>query len=98
KMTAFNTENAYDLNGDGTISSDVMGQTNCYQNETIVFNSNNTGAEMSTSRLDINLELVAGSANEYEYNVECVSENSTKAFTWTNNGNTVIITQLGSAF
>jgi hypothetical protein len=98
KMTAFNTENAYDLNGDGTISSDVMGQTNCYQNETIIFNSNNTGAEVSTSYLDIDLELVAGSTTEYEYNVACVSENTTTAFTWAKSGATVTVTQAGYVF
>lgn len=93
KMTAFTTQNAYDLNGDGIISNDVMGQTNCFQNETLVFNANGTGADMSTSRLDIELELVAGTTDEYEYTIECISENTTTAFTWTQNGDTVIVTQ-----
>lgn len=95
KMTAFKTQNAYDLNGDGIISNDIMGQTNCFQNETLIFNSNNTGANMSTSYLEITLELVAGSTTEYEYNVECISENSTTAFTWTQEGNTVVVTEAG---
>ncbi len=93
KMTAFKTQNAYDLNGDGIISNDVMGQTNCFQNETLIFNANNTGADMSTSRLEIELELVAGTTDEYEYSIECVSENTTTAFTWSQNGDTVIVTQ-----
>jgi len=98
KMTSFKSQNAYDLNGNGTISNDIMGQTNCFQNETIIFNSNNTGAEVSRSYLDIDLELVAGSTTEYEYNVQCVSENTTTAFTWIKSGNAVTVTQAGSVF
>lgn len=93
KMTAFKTQNAYDLNGDGIISNDIMGQTNCYQNETLVFNANATGADVSTSRLDIELELVAGTTDEYEYTVECISENNTTAFNWTQNGTAVLVNQ-----
>lgn len=93
KMTTFRSENAYDLNGDGTISNDIMGQTDCYQNETLVFNSNGTGADVSTSYPNIQLELVAGTTDEYEYNVECMEEATTTAFTWTQNGETVIVTQ-----
>jgi hypothetical protein len=93
KLTAFNTQNAYDLNGDGIISNDVMGQTNCLQNETLVFNETNTGAEMSTSRINIELEIVTGTTDEYEYSFECLNVAETTAFTWTQNGNTVVITQ-----
>ncbi len=95
KMTAFKSQNAYDLNGDGVISNDVMGETNCYQNETLIFNSNGTGANMSTSYAEISLELVAGTADQYEYSVECINENSTTAFTWSQNGDTVTVTESG---
>lgn len=98
KMTAFKSQNAYDLNGDGIISNDIMGQTNCFQNETMIFNANHTGADMSTSRLEIDLELVAGSTNEYEYTVNCVNENNTSAFTWTKNGDIVTVSQGGTTF
>ncbi|MEX0996740.1 MAG: hypothetical protein WDZ45_06810 [Flavobacteriaceae bacterium] len=95
KMTAFKSQNAYDLNGDGVISNDIMGETNCYQNETLIFNSNGTGANMSTSYAVISLEIVAGTADEYEYSVDCVNENSTTAFTWSQNGDTVTVTESG---
>lgn len=95
KMTAFKSQNAYDLNGDGVISNDIMGETNCYQDETLVFNSNGTGANISTSYLEISLEIVAGTADEYEYTVECVDENTTTAFTWSQNGDAVTVTESG---
>jgi len=98
KMTAFKSQNAYDINGNGIISNDIMQQTNCYQNETLVFNANVTGADISTSYAEIDLELVAGSTNEYQYTVSCVNENTTSAFTWNQSGNTVNISQSGITF
>lgn len=95
KMTAFKSQNAYDLNGDGVISNDIMGQTNCYQNETLVFNSNGTGASFSTSFAEIELVLVSGTTDQYEYSVECVIENFTSAFTWTQDGDNISITEFG---
>tara|TARA_R110000850_G_scaffold277058_1_gene421944 strand:+ start:189182 stop:189739 length:558 start_codon:yes stop_codon:yes gene_type:complete len=98
KMTAFKSQNAYDLNGDGVISNDIMAQTNCYENETLVFNSNGTGANLSTSYADITLEVVAGTTDEYEYSVACVTESTTTAFVWTQNGDTVTLTDSGVTF
>lgn len=95
KMTAFKSQNAYDLNGDGVISNDIMGQTNCYQNETLVFNSNGTGASFSTSFAEIELVLVTGTTDQYEYSVDCVIENFTSAFTWTQDGDNISITEFG---
>ncbi len=92
KMTAFNTENAYDLNNDGTASTSVMDETNCYQNETLVFNADgSTGSAIATSYADIELTLVAGTTDEYEYSVTCVSEDDTTPFLYTQNGNNVTL-------
>ncbi|MEM0517765.1 MULTISPECIES: lipocalin family protein [Aequorivita] len=95
KMTAFNTENAYDLNNDGTASTSVMDETNCYQNETIVFNADGTGTAFNTSYADIELTLVAGTTDEYEYTVTCVSEDDSTPFLYTQNGNTITLTMGG---
>jgi len=95
KMTAFKSQNAYDLNGDGIISNDIMGETNCYQNETLVFNSNGTGANLSTSYAEISLELVPGTTDEYQYSVACINENFTTAFTWSQDGDVVTVTESG---
>lgn len=98
KLTSFTSQNAYDLTGNGIISNDIMGQTNCYQNERITFNANGTGADISTSYLIIDLELSAGSITEYEYSFDCVNENNTTAFNWTQNGNNVAISMDGYSF
>ncbi len=95
KMTAFNTENAYDLNNDGTASTSVMEETNCYQNETMVFNADGSGTINNTSYADIELTLVAGTTDEYEYNVTCVSENDSTPFVYVQNGNEITLTLAG---
>lgn len=97
KMTAFNTENAYDLNNDGTASTSVMDETNCYQNETLVFNADGTGAANNTSYAEIELTLITGTTDEYEYTVTCVSENDTTPFLYTKNGNDVTLNVSGSS-
>jgi len=53
KLTAFNTENAYDLNEDGTTSTSVMDETSCYQNETITFNADGTGTAQVTENITL---------------------------------------------
>lgn len=98
KLTAFRSEQAYDLNNDGTMSNDIMAETNCYQNEKVTFNSNGTGAVFSTSYADIELILEVGTTNSYVYDVTCVQESTTTALNWTQNGNSVAITMEGVSF
>ncbi|QNJ97758.1 lipocalin/fatty acid-binding family protein [Constantimarinum furrinae] len=98
KLTSFTTENEYDLNGDETASNDVMAETECYQNETIVFNGNASGTANSTSYADITLELVAGTTNEYEYSVTCVEEDDATQFAWVQTGDTVTLTFAGFSY
>lgn len=95
-MTTFNTENAYDLNNDGTASKSVMDETNCYQNETLVFNADGaTGTAVNTSYAEIELTLVAGTTDEYEYTVTCVSEDDSTPFAYIQNGNDVTLIVAG---
>ncbi|HPF10388.1 MAG TPA: lipocalin family protein [Flavobacteriaceae bacterium] len=98
KLTSFTVETAYDLNEDGTATNDVMAETNCYQNETIEFESNNSGTLVSRSYADISLDLVIGTTNDYEYTVTCVQQNDETAFTWSKSGNSVTITVSGVPF
>lgn len=89
KLTSIQTETAFDLNNDGTATRDLMVETDCYQNETIEFNSGGTGKAISRSYADIELEIIVGTTNEYAYTVECVAEDDIDTFTYTQNGNKV---------
>ena len=92
RLTAINTESAFDLNNDGTETNSFIEETNCYQNETVVFNSGGTGVTNSNSYAEITAEIVVGTTNEYNYSADCISEVDSDTFTWTQNGNQIMIT------
>lgn len=98
RLTAFTTENNYDINEDGTATNDFMMETNCYSNETITFNSNNTGTVTSRSFADITLELVSGSTTDYEYSVDCVQETDNTTIVWAQSENIVTLTGPGIVY
>jgi hypothetical protein len=91
KLTAWNSVNPVDINNDGTASTNLLTEFDCYNNETIVFNSDGTGDIVSTSFVDIELNLVTGTTNTYEYSSTCIPDNETLAMTWVNIGNAVAV-------
>jgi hypothetical protein len=94
RLTEFNTENGYDFNEDGTASPNLITETNCYLNETVVFNADLSGEFTSTSFAEIILEVDAN--DNYSYTVECIEETDVTAFTWTQSNNTVEVTIEGT--
>ncbi|MEZ4857604.1 MAG: hypothetical protein R2781_02215 [Flavobacteriaceae bacterium] len=92
KLTAFTTETGFDFNNDGTASTNLLAETNCYQNETLEFSSNGSGTATTRSYADITLDFVAGSTTEYEYTVNCIQETETSSFNWAQNGSNMVIT------
>ena len=89
KMTGFLSENAYDLNGDGTASNNVIVETGCYQNELIIINDDGTASVIENSYLDIILELVIGTTDQYTYTFNCVTDSSTILLEWEQDGTTI---------
>lgn len=90
KLTAFETEEAVDLNDDGTSSTDLIAESGCYNNSNIVFNDNNT-ATFSMQELHIEIDLVVGTENTYEYTINC-DPGIAEVATYTVSGNTVNVT------
>ncbi len=97
KMTAWNVPEGQDINQDGITSNNLLDEMDCYNNETILFNSNNTAVSTSTSYADIELNLVVGTTNEFDYSITCVPEIETTDLTWTQTGNIVTTTALGAS-
>ncbi len=91
KLTAWNTSTAYDINNDGTASQNLLQELNCYNNETILFNANNIGVATSTSYAEIEVEITAGTTDEYTFISECIDENETFPFTYSLSGNNLTI-------
>ncbi|WCO03039.1 lipocalin family protein [Psychroserpens ponticola] len=90
-LTAWIGEEPIDLNNDGTESVNFLDEMNCYENETIVFNADNTAVAMSTSYASFIFEIEVGTTNEYDYVIECEFENENTNSTWTQNGNIITV-------
>ena len=96
KLTAWNAANAVDINNDGTASINLLDELNCYDNETIVFNSDNTAISMSTTYAEIELFIVVGTTNQYTFTSTCVPEIENTNLTWVQSGNLVTTTDVVS--
>lgn len=82
-MTAFNISEPQDLNGDGTTSINQMNETSCFNNNTLIINSDNTFSSTSKG-LDINIDGPVAI-------LECYTD-PTITGTWSQNGNNVTFT------
>ncbi|WP_299228742.1 lipocalin family protein [uncultured Psychroserpens sp.] len=89
--TSWISEEPVDINNDGVESTDLLAEFECYNNETIVFNANNTGVIMSTSYADVLFEIEVGSSDTYIYSVDCILEDENTSFTWSQNGSQITI-------
>lgn len=97
KMTAWNVDQGQDLNQDGTNSTNLLNEMDCYNNETIVFNADNTAISTSTSYANIELNLVVGTTDQFDYNITCISETEVTNLSWVQSGNIVVTESLGVA-
>lgn len=90
KLTAFELDQDVDFNEDGTSSSDLIAESGCYDNSNIVFNNSNV-ATFNFQELDIELDLVIGTENTYEYTIDCLPSTPEVA-AYTVSGNNVNVT------
>jgi len=72
KLTSFNMNSSFDINGDNNASSSLIAETGCYNNSTIVFDGNTT-AIFNMEELEIDMQMVVGSENEMEFTFDCGS-------------------------
>lgn len=91
-LTEWNVDDPEDINNDGTASNNILDEIDCYNNETIVFNADNTGTSMSTSYASFSFIIEAGTTDSYEYTVECEEEIENSNFTWSQTGNVITTT------
>ncbi len=85
KLTTLNLTIPYDFNGDGTENTDLMVETNCYQNELMDFADDGTGISTSNSYADITIE-------GENFTTECIEETEETPFTWIQDQNNITIT------
>lgn len=85
KLISITMSEEFDFNGDGTLSNDLMTETDCYQNELMSFNADLTGISTSNSYADV---IVNGTT----YITECIPETEETPFTWAQNQNNISLT------
>ena len=98
KLTAWIGEEPTDLNNDGVASANFLDEMDCYTNETIVFNADFTAVAMSTSYASFEFEIEVGTTDEFDYTVDCIQENENTDATWSQDGNIVSVTSMGTTF
>lgn len=73
QLTAWNVEGGFDINNDGTKSSNLLNEIDCFRNETLFFDKNGVVSLNTTFNPDIEIALLYES-NEYTFNVTCDTE------------------------
>ena len=74
KLTAWNIEGGFDINNDGTISSNLLNEIDCSRNETLFFDNNGVVSLNTTFNPDIGIALLNETTNEYSFDVTCDTE------------------------
>lgn len=82
KLTSLEIGEPFDFNGDGSASTDLMAETDCYQDEFINFNADFTGLGISNSYAEVNIE-------DEVFSVECIEESDETSFVWLQEQNTI---------
>jgi hypothetical protein len=91
KLTAWEVGETFDLNNDGELSTNILDEMDCYDNETIVF-GDGVATYMSRSYADIEVEFGEEGSNPV-YTVECEDEFENSPAAYVRNGNSVTITE-----
>ncbi|WP_298508468.1 hypothetical protein [uncultured Kordia sp.] len=89
RMTSYEVENEYDFNGDGTASREIISESNCYQNETILINEGGTATVFTNSFLTVVANLVPGTTDEFTYTLDCENDSDIFTLLWSKNGSTL---------
>ena len=74
KLTAWNIEGGFDINNDGTVSSNLLNEIECSRNETLFFDNNGIVSLNTTFNPDIGIALLNETTNEFRFDISCDTE------------------------
>ena len=74
KLTAWNIDGGFDINNDGTVSTNLLNEIDCSRNETLFFDNDGVVSLNTTFNPDINIALLNIETSEYSFNVACDTE------------------------
>lgn len=87
-LTAFEVETAIDLDGDGVPSTELIGETGCYLNETIFFDTETELTATSTSFLELFVEVDGDVVTQM---IDCIEEEEITNSSYVLDGTTITI-------
>jgi len=90
RLTSFEIESSFDFDGDGDSSNDLLIETDCLQNERLAFTANNLVASISSSFLDIFVEIDTDSGELVQI-VECEEEEDSVVLAFEIDGDNITI-------
>jgi hypothetical protein len=73
-LTAWNVEGGFDINNDGTVSSNLLNEIDCARNETLFFDDNGVVSLNTTFNPDLEIVLLNPEMNLYSFEVGCDTE------------------------
>lgn len=71
ELVAWNVEEAFDFNNDGTANTNLLNEIDCSRNETLFFENNGVVSLNTTFNPDINIALLDGTDAMYDFDVTC---------------------------
>lgn len=83
------TDNLRDIDNDGIVTNNYLDEIDCYNNETMTFNADGTGTMFFRSYADIT--FTPNNSGE-DFFINCISINQASTFDWSQDGNTIYIT------
>lgn len=91
-LTAWNIDNGFDINNDGIISTNLLNEISCHQNETLLFEANGVVSLNTTFKPNLEIYLLNSRVEQYSFNLECDTEGVVSlATSYTKSGNTIMI-------
>ena len=97
-LTFFGGETGVDINGDGSASANLLIETGCYADDTMILAAGGVGAFFNSSSADIEIIIETGTTDSVSYMVSCDEENETITNSWTQDGDQVAVTSDGETF
>jgi hypothetical protein len=89
KLVSWNTDELRDLDNDGVVTNNYLDDINCYDNETILFNTDGTGTMFLRSLAEFTYAPNNSSDDGVDFFVVCNDISIDKPFTWTETINSV---------
>lgn len=71
KLSAWNVEDGFDMNFDSVVSTNLLNEIDCTQNETLLFDANGIVSSNNTFNPDLEIVLINEATQEYSFSIEC---------------------------